>query len=100
MGNHLEISFLDKPVVPDLLILTRFNGYSGSSIKISKLFQNFLSIQQSSSFYIHRGQFKIISRDTPISGFEDIVLPYFSSTVHKVNIMEILSAITTYSLSN
>ena len=64
MGNFVDTTYLEKPVSPNLLFLTRCNYYLGSPSEITKLFKNYSSFQESGNFYYLQNQIRAISYET------------------------------------
>lgn len=101
MGNFVDTSYLQNPINTHLLFLASCMIYLGSPQEIGKLFKNFSSMQEVTGFYILRSQLKLISKETRIAGNEDMLLKYFNvSSTSKINLMEVLSSIITYSIAN
>lgn len=100
MGNSVDLSYLERPVQPNLLFLTRCKVYVGSPAEACKLYKNFLSMQESGSFYVSKAEFRALSRETPLFGNEEMLFSnFYPVNSAKVNIMEILASIITYSVA-
>ena len=101
MGNFVDALFLEQPVSPNLMFLTRCKYYTGNSSEILRLFKKYSSIQEFGSFYILYNQLKSITNDTPLHHNEDILFKFFNPTsTVKLNMMEILASIIIYSSSS
>ncbi|OMJ87179.1 hypothetical protein SteCoe_11189 [Stentor coeruleus] len=94
MGNYIECSFLEQPVSPVLLFLTKW-----TSTEIARFFKNCVASQESSGFFVTKQILKFISKDTPLKNNEEVAYTYFrTSGYSKVNFMELMASIITYSL--
>jgi Ca2+-binding EF-hand superfamily protein len=97
MGNIVNGSLLDQPVSQALLFLSNCNLQPGTSSQISSFCKSYSSTKQSGSYYISLIQLKQITRQTPLFSFEESLFKYFKTTSMRVNMMEILASIITYS---
>ena len=100
MGNLIQYprpqsSVFD--VIPNLKMLTNCKLYKGLREDIFKIYKNFLFFINK-SFYVSRSELKRLSRYTSLEGIEEIIFVYYlKSKYKKINIMELLASIITYS---
>lgn len=101
MGNLLELSnknYLLSEVHDTLKLLTNCIIYSGSSAEIIQLQKKIARLGISQGFFVPVTSIKTIFRNTPIDSHTSLIETYFGNLKYqKVNIMEVIASLITYS---
>lgn len=101
MGNFIQntrSNYLLAPVSPQLEPLTKCKNHVGTSNSILKIQQKVAKMDLLHGIYIDPHQLKPIFKQTDLEGCEIIVLNNFlNNSTKKVNIMEVLASLITYS---